>query len=119
MKAKILTTAAVAAFALLGFAGTANAKPAKCDIVVPDEGSYTGPCDFVVKKGGSFVLTFSSGPHDSLGVESLSLTITKPGRGKVMAMYTEGGSEWGVFVRNPKKPACWVNAEIHSRICVY
>lgn len=119
MTTKIFTMALVAAFGLVALPGTAIARPAKCEIVVPDEGSYSGPCDFAVKKGGSFELTFTPGSHDLLGVESLSLTITKPGRGRVTAMYTEGGSEWGVFVRNPKKPACWVNAATYSRICVY
>lgn len=118
MRLSIVSAAACAALAMFALPGSANAKPATCEIVTPD-GGYRGPCNFSARKGGSFELTFPAGPPDPIGVDSISLTVGKPGRGKVIAMYTEGGEDWGVFIRSTAKPACWLSAARRSRICVY
>lgn len=47
---------ALAVLVGLGFSGPASARPARCDVQVEGFRSYSGPCDFEARKGGSFTL---------------------------------------------------------------
>lgn len=104
---------------VLGISSAANAKTAKCEISWY-ESRYSGPCDFIARRGGSFDLSINGNTwmtHDT--PPYITVEITSPGRA-LLGWITPTGKEQRPeepLRRDPKKPACWVGADV--RICAY
>lgn len=100
---------------------TADAKPARCQITLGTD-NYTGNCDFIPQRGGSFELLLPPEAQEILFISNLSISITAPGKGRLGGEDNKGRSYTaGQVRRDPKKPACWVGnyEDQAARICAY
>jgi len=90
----------------------ALAKGATC--FATDDGRY--PCTFeALDDAGSFMISAPGKPSFTLNMES-------PGVAFGSAVFEPGGRSValpGMFRRNPKDPACWVNDATSSAICAW
>ena len=88
----------------------ADAKPARC--YTTDEGEYD--CEFVITdRDGSFRISAPGKP-------TFSLVMDGPGRGYGIDDFGNGGVNLpGVFIRNKRDPACWVNDATSARVCAW
>ena len=110
-------TLAAAAIAALAFAVPAHAKTARC--VIDSEGtSYSGPCQFIAGKGGTFTVTPIGGRSFAGGALSITVFVVTPGVAEVRGLTDAGiNSRWGRARRVPRDRACWAGEDF--TICVY
>jgi hypothetical protein len=111
MRVSSLAFLALAAGALLAFAGTAHAKPAKC--FTTDDGEYA--CDFRgLDKAGSFTIAAAGKPTYTLEVDSpgVAFGFADFGTGRNVALP-------GTFRRAQDDGACWDNDTTEVRICAW
>ena len=95
----------------------ASAKVARCVITSSGE-HYTGPCTFVVERGGTFTLGPVKPRRLILGATDVSVAMKGDGTADVRGLTTDGiNSEWGEARRSRRDRACWVGSDF--RICVY
>lgn len=113
-------------FSAVFFSGHAEAQVStQCDVFVQGEGTYTGACWFKASKNGSFEITLSDG-HEAQQLQNLTsfeYSMTGPNKGTVIAMYNEGGEEWGTFTAMGRQlidgqpKTCWQGKG--KRLCIY
>lgn len=109
----------IAVTAALLITTDAQAKAAKCEMSWYGS-RYIGPCDFIARRGGSFDLSINGNTwmtHDT--PPYMTVEIISPGRA-LLGWVTPTGKEQRPeepLRRDPKKPACWVGADI--KICAY
>ena len=122
MKAPMVCASWAAAAALAIVAAPALAKTARC-VVRTSDGGYTGPCAFILEKGGSFSVSpvgrsdFFAHAKDDPGITDIDVEI-QGGQADVRGLTTDGiNSRWGAAHRSAKDRACWIGDDFS--ICVY
>lgn len=114
-KAKLAFALTTLGTCLFAHPSIAEAKSARCEIT--NGGSrYSGPCDFVSHKGGSFDLNLPDAGLETIGSGTFEVVIKAPNRAVVFA-YFPGRQPIANVVRDPKKPACWAGEGV--RVCAY
>lgn len=93
----------------------AEAKPARCEITNGDS-RYSGPCEFVAHKGGSFDVNLPEAGFEAVGSGTFEVVIKRADRAVVFA-YFPGRQPIANVTRDRKKPACWSGEGV--RICAY
>lgn len=117
MKKCLLFIAAVCG--LTAFSSAAEAKTARCVLSGFMDAPYSGPCDFLALKGGSFSVVGSGEDwFDKSGYQVIRLIVTSNGKGRLegragSSMY----ADIATVTRDRNAPACWVGDGY--RICVY
>jgi hypothetical protein len=104
----------------LAVACPAEAKIARCVIVVEGRVGLDGPCNFQSEgRGGSFSLA-AVNPQNWLmrDAGTMSLWVTKPGIADVFVVQ-ERASRWGKARRSKTDKACWIGIESSFKICAY
>jgi hypothetical protein len=114
-----MKTAAIfaGALALAALATAAEARPARCTVVM-DGRAWSGPCNFLPEGGGSFSIT-RPGEREFPGQYGvISVTLVGRGVAEVRGL-TRGGinSRLGEATRSRRQPACWDGDDF--RICAY
>jgi hypothetical protein len=90
-------------------------KSARCDVWYRNAIAYQGPCEFALRAGGSFTLTFpqKAGDISQRRVGQISVQVGRDG----IATVTDADSRWGHAIRSKKDQACWIGREF--RVCAY
>jgi hypothetical protein len=119
------TLIAIAFACLTALGGKAEAKSVRCDIFM-DSQQYSGSCNQKVLKNGSFELILAN-DHDAqsnASLYSIEYTSIAKNNGKVIAMYNEGGEDWGIlttkgreFISDVQQVQCWSNRKVN--FCIY
>ena len=114
-KIALLTGAALAA--ALAFAAPAGAQRAARCAVTSSGSSWTGPCQFMAERGGSFSISRRDGRSFPGGATSISVAI-EGGEADVRGLTRQGiNSRWGSASRDRRDRACWVGSDF--RVCAY
>lgn len=122
MKGSLALIAAVCG--VTAFSTAAEAKAARCELVIDGEGSYSGPCNFALMEHGSFEISAVDKRRNLIGeLESIAVWVGASSNNmpnKAFYSYTRkndvsrNGAE---LTRQKNKPACWVGQ--YDKICVY
>ncbi|HEX8366207.1 MAG TPA: hypothetical protein VF603_13080 [Allosphingosinicella sp.] len=113
------------AFTLAAFAAAAaflpaaaEARPARCVVASDGNATYTGPCNFLPDRGGSFSVAPPRGRAFPGGVTSISVTLEETGVAEVRGLTARGiSSRWGTAVRSRRDRACWNGPDFS--VCAY
>lgn len=112
----------IAIFAIVsglgGVSSPAHAKQVWCEISGVGDDSYAagsryeGPCDFQVKKGGSFFIQLPDKANDAIGATAMWVDVKAPGVGTLSGMLGLGGRtvKFGGTKRSAQEPACWIGS---------
>lgn len=97
---------------------TAEAKEARCVIRQNGDVAYSGSCQFILDRGGSFSIRGIRTQPILPDVTDISVSIVSPGVAEVRGLTTSGiNSRWGSAVRSTSDPACWRGSDFE--ICAY
>jgi hypothetical protein len=117
-------TKALLVFAIT-LAGLAAAKPAearvaRCVVVVEGQSILDGPCEFRSEdRKGSFSLAAVNAQEWLMPYAgTISIWVTKPGMSEVFVVQ-ERSSRWGKAKRSRTDRACWIGIEGSFKICAY
>lgn len=109
----------------IGTPASAASKRARC-LILGDRSEvvFKGPCVFDSDRDGSFVISpvkgdfLIPGDKEGPGISSISLDVTKRGKGEVRGLTGDGiNSRWGEASRSQTDRACWVGEDF--QVCVY
>lgn len=109
----------------IGTPASAAAKRARC-LILGDHAEvvFKGPCIFDSDRDGSFMISpvrgdfLIPGDKEGPGISSVSLDVTKRGKGEVRGLTGDGiNSRWGEATRSKTDRACWVGEDF--QVCVY
>lgn len=116
---------AIALSCLTAVSTKAETKSVRCDVFM-DSQQYSGSCNQKVRKNGSFELILAN-DHDAqsnASLYSIEYTPIAKNKGKAVAMYNEGGEDWGVlttkgreFISDVQQVQCWSNRKVN--FCIY
>jgi hypothetical protein len=98
----------------------AQARIARCVVIVESRSLLDGPCEFRSEdRDGSFSLA-AVNAQDWLMPDAgtISLWVTKPGLAEVFVVQARS-SRWGQAKRSKTDRACWIGAEGSYKICAY
>ncbi len=100
------------------FPPTAEAKDAQCVIKQNGDVAYSGSCEFIPDRGGSFSIRKKNIEPILPNITDISVFIVSPGVAEVRGLTTSGiNSRWGSAVRSKKDAACWKGSDFE--ICAY
>lgn len=98
--------------------GPAQAKAARCVIRQNGTVAYSGPCEFIHDRGGSFGVRRRDGRPLLPEISDVSVMLTAPGQAEVRGLTLQGiNSRWGPARRSTSDPACWTGSDFE--VCAY